>query len=635
MKETKKIIIIIFVMLISIFAFSCNDEKVKEDEKANNNDSIEEKTNYKVEFFNDDLVSGDSEMYDYYLLTKEGKPLTITITYTFEKGYYNKNYSYIKVVDTDVVTEYELVYDGDMYYFYDVTNSRSLLGSYEYLNYSKYENRSIHSSYIYRVGYVISNNTSYTYETYIYSMSSSDSRVIENASKIIPIVHFVYSSNLTFTNNKILNISYYDGGYKYYYSDYSILTTTVLLLNQLSWTNDLKSIDSDYSFPTNSKKINISMSRTLLSDENGLMLKELGEDYLLNYKIDLDYGIISMGYTNISTSSHNLYAKLTNEQIEQIKGIIKEDLIKDFTVGEYSYKSNTDNLGAIATIYRVRLFSNNKAEIVKDKYYENGDVFIPVEDKIVSGRYYIDDTKTEKELVITNNEYTYRFKLSYNENKSIKFVLNGSNPNNELFKEITEEAVFYYGEQYIYGTTSASQDKVLITRFNSLDNQISSAMLSFIEGHESSYENDTLWRVGTNHLNRVVTFYKFEKSCETFMEFDGVIYEMGPYFGGNGVTQLAYYHEGDKYVLYYILSYGSGIHRSEVYSFDFKERDVKKVEEIDIPLMIDIEFGDLTTNDERFILSIYESTLTFAKYPFWCYGEKQEILVSNILDINK
>ena len=214
------------------------------------------------------------------------------------------------------------------------------------------------------------------------------------------------------------------------------------------------------------------------------------------------------------------------------------------------------------------------------------------------------------------------------------FVSNESNPNCELFTGVTDESIFYYGENYLYGNTQANQNKILINKFRAYDDVISDAMTSFLKTHKSSYGGDTLLRVRTNYLRYVVDFYKFEKSCETFMEFDGKIYEMGPYEGGYGVTQLAYYHEGDKYFLYYILSYGSDTHQSEVYSFDFKERVIKRVEGINIPKMIDIEFCDETTSNDKFVLSIYESKLSFERFPVFYDGEKQQLLIANILDIN-
>lgn len=637
MKETKRVFLLILTIVTSLFLFSCKGKKIDEikggQEGEVTSSGLTDETKYEVEFFNNEFISGDSEMYEFYLLTKEGTPLSITITYSFEKDYYNKNFgSYMAKVENDVVQVNELVYDGSMYYFYDVTDSNRLVGSYKYLNYSKTENRNVNSSINVSVGYTIASSPDYTYETYTYAIFSSDIKWHEVLSEIITIVRFDYTSELAFTNNKITGLSYYDEGYKYYYSDYSILTTTVLLLNELSWKNDVNSLDSDYDFPTSSKKIKISMLRTLLSDKKGLMLKELGPEYLLSYTIDLDYGIISMGYGTLSTSSHNLYSKLTSEQLEKIKGIIKEELIKDFTIGEYSYKSKDESTDYSATIYRVRLLSNSKAEIVKDKYFENGYVFIPVEDVIVSGRYYILNGEFEKELVITDGDFTYRFRLAYNENKSIRFVSNDSKVYQKLFKGITDESIFYYGEKYIYGNLSYNQDKVIVSKFNSRGNIISNNMTRFIETHKSTYEDDTLWEVGASRLNRLFRIYKYEKSCQSFLEFDGEIYDMGPYGGGYGVTQLAYYQEGDKHILYYILSYGSGIHRSEVYSFDFQERVIKKVEWLEIPIMVDIEFGEETSSDDGFILSIYESELKFKSFPFEYDGEKKKLLIPNILD---
>jgi len=64
-------------------------------------------------------------------------------------------------------------------------------------------------------------------------------------------------------------------------------------------------------------------------------------------------------------------------------------------------------------------------------------------------------------------------------------------------------------------------------------------------------------------------------------------YPIGASFGGYGVTHYAYGESQGKLLLYFIYSFGSGIHRSLVSAFDFSSCTVKSVEEKNKPFWND------------------------------------------------
>jgi len=61
---------------------------------------------------------------------------------------------------------------------------------------------------------------------------------------------------------------------------------------------------------------------------------------------------------------------------------------------------------------------------------------------------------------------------------------------------------------------------------------------------------------------------------ETFLLYDGVIYRIGIAFGGYGVTEFAYVNHNGIDILYFIYSWGSGVHRSHIGAFDFSTKQI-------------------------------------------------------------
>lgn len=79
-------------------------------------------------------------------------------------------------------------------------------------------------------------------------------------------------------------------------------------------------------------------------------------------------------------------------------------------------------------------------------------------------------------------------------------------------------------------------------------------------------------------LDRKCSIYRFPISgcgrynAETFLIYNNKVHHLGSAFGGYGVTEFAYCKAESR--LYFIYSFGSGIHRSCLAYFDFKEEVV-------------------------------------------------------------
>ena len=95
----RKILLIIMILFSSLLFVACSEGNINNGDKTNEKEGDgnkepsallpDEKEKYEVYMLNAKLVSGDSDMYDFYILTKAGNKLTITITNTYEKDYLN------------------------------------------------------------------------------------------------------------------------------------------------------------------------------------------------------------------------------------------------------------------------------------------------------------------------------------------------------------------------------------------------------------------------------------------------------------------------------------------------------------------------------------------------------------------
>ena len=89
-----------------------------------------------------------------------------------------------------------------------------------------------------------------------------------------------------------------------------------------------------------------------------------------------------------------------------------------------------------------------------------------------------------------------------------------------------------------------------------------------------------------------------------FLVYDNEVYPLGTAVGGWGVTEFAYINQNGQNMLYYIYSWGSGMHRSHIGVFNF---DTK--EQMDTGSLYDI-FKD---EDIAFCLSWDKQTLGICK----------------------
>ena len=104
-----------------------------------------------------------------------------------------------------------------------------------------------------------------------------------------------------------------------------------------------------------------------------------------------------------------------------------------------------------------------------------------------------------------------------------------------------------------------------------------------------------LYDVTPSFLKGVCQLCRFSEGCESLGGLEGgslilyreKAYPIGASFGGYGVTHYAYGESHGKLLLYFIYSFGSGIHRSLVSAFDFSSCTVKSVEEKNKPFWND------------------------------------------------
>ena len=151
------------------------------------------------------------------------------------------------------------------------------------------------------------------------------------------------------------------------------------------------------------------------------------------------------------------------------------------------------------------------------------------------------------------------------------------------------------------------------------NSEISSIMEEYDTTLDTFYAGKTFYNCTPKKINNICKIYKYKDDCATYLEYNDSIYQIGGYYGGFGVTQLAYYKTHSKHLLFFLYSYGSGIHAYGVGVFDLNELKVKS---IDCSLSekttdCDVAFGG---SDPGFGLDIsidiYKATYTWKNTPF-------------------
>jgi len=113
----------------------------------------------------------------------------------------------------------------------------------------------------------------------------------------------------------------------------------------------------------------------------------------------------------------------------------------------------------------------------------------------------------------------------------------------------------------------------------------------------SDYEDDECFNATPEDISEKYGFdiFKFDESCASYLMYDGEIYPLGEYFGGSGVNEfmLADLDKDGQNELYFTYSWGSGMHRSQVGSFNFvtKKTTLYTYSNYDVDMKMDFDCG--------------------------------------------
>lgn len=147
--------------------------------------------------------------------------------------------------------------------------------------------------------------------------------------------------------------------------------------------------------------------------------------------------------------------------------------------------------------------------------------------------------------------------------------------------------------------TVAVESEMVIT---SSDMQVSDFLAKNIN-FTAGYETDECYNVTPALIadNSDYAVFKYSSSSESFIMYDGEIYNIGTCFGGFGITSMALadLDKDGEYELYYTFSWGSGLHRAQVGYFEPANKEIHVFEyalpNSDMILTVN-ESGDLCLN---------------------------------------
>lgn len=286
---------------------------------------------YIVNIVDSEVIEGKEAMDDFYQRTMNGEELTIIIN----RSYTNSQSNYSNYIS----------YDGE-YYITDLQLLEGNVGEskFKYLNYSQTNGNNNHI--VKTEAYCLSNDEYTTYEKILRSWLSA---VLENhIYDSIPIYSINYYIDLCFNKSKVNSITYNS---RYYAVNSFNENIAIEMVDCLSWVN--KPLDN---YGNNNWTLKLDMTRTILNDANGLLLGKKNDQIDVEYIFDFEKKIVVMHYPTISSLSHQLYAKLTNESIEKLNDLFRIfQGYSDTNWGEYSndillFEINEDNSGIIRVI---------------------------------------------------------------------------------------------------------------------------------------------------------------------------------------------------------------------------------------------------------------------------------------------
>ncbi len=176
-----------------------------------------------------------------------------------------------------------------------------------------------------------------------------------------------------------------------------------------------------------------------------------------------------------------------------------------------------------------------------------------------------------------------------------------------------------------------SQGNYTIYNIENITPQISNTMQAYLNENSKSFVADNIYDITPKELKRLCEIYKESINGETYLVYKKKTYLLGTSFGGYGVTQFAYYRSLHHQRLYYIYSFGSGVHRSAIECFDFDKQEIFKPlidNENEIFWDKDIEF-DVVSKKNAEMLNVHASNY-YRIDDFHIQMTKKDMLCENI-----
>lgn len=243
-----------------------------------------------VVLYDGEIISGRGAMDYFYFATKKGEEMSIRIVQTYIDHNSLEQNTYTSVLE----------YNGHKYFIVG-DNVLNYSKSYKYLNYSCVEGMNGNSKYKITESYCLADNRYTTAEDIYRSMFSSSSHFWIDGD--IVFTHHNYLP-LEFSHSSVLGVTYNGEQVK---KDNSIFK----IIDDFSWSKEKPNVE-DFR-----PDLSVSAERFVTNDDNGLMMAEKINESLI-YRIDLDNKLAVMQYAAISTDIYDLYAVLSDEQVNEL-----------------------------------------------------------------------------------------------------------------------------------------------------------------------------------------------------------------------------------------------------------------------------------------------------------------------------
>lgn len=124
-------------------------------------------------------------------------------------------------------------------------------------------------------------------------------------------------------------------------------------------------------------------------------------------------------------------------------------------------------------------------------------------------------------------------------------------------------------------------------------------------GDADSQDSGRCYRVSPQKISDQYGFhlFKFDSSCAGYLLYEDVVYPLGEWFGGYGLTSFAVtdLNRDGKAELYFTCSWGSGLHRSQAGYFDPVNREVSLFD------FSDAGHDSILAADENGALAVYRA----------------------------